>query len=74
MSTESLERGLGRIEGRVETVLVKIELFVEQQKVHADLISAVEKRTTELEKWQSRVLGGATVLGVVGGIIAKVFL
>ena len=62
---DSLERALGRVEGRVEMVLGKIDVFLETQEAH-------DKRITKLEDWKAGILGGAAVLGFIGAALAKV--
>lgn len=65
--TDSIERTLGRLEGKMDSVL-------ESLREGREVMETLESRTAVLERWQSRVLGGALVAGFVSGIVAKVLL
>lgn len=62
--TDSMERSLGRLEGKVDSILAS------QAESKASL-DRLESRTATLERWRSQMLGGAAVAGFVGGIIVK---
>lgn len=63
MSVE-IERALGRIEG-------KLDLLIPATEVTNARVSAVSARVSKLEKWQSKVLGGAVVAGFLLGLIMR---
>lgn len=62
--TDSVERSLGRLEG-------KLDGLVASQKQANEALDRLENRTSTLERWRSQMLGGAAVAGFVSGIIAK---
>jgi hypothetical protein len=59
-----IERALGRIEG-------KLDLLIPATEVTNARVSAVSARVSKLEKWQSKVLGGAVVAGFLLGLIMR---
>ena len=63
MSVE-IERALGRIEG-------KLDLLIPATEVTNARVSAVSARVSKLEKWQSKVLGGAVVAGFLLGLTMR---
>lgn len=72
--SDSLDRAIGRIEGRVEMVLGKIDVVLSQQAVQTEALDKVAQRTAALERWQSKMVGAAAVAGVIGGAVAKALL
>lgn len=64
--TDSIERTLGRLEGKMDSV-------IESLKEGREVMEALDSRTAKLERWQSRVMGGAAVAGFVAGIVARLF-
>lgn len=64
MSESNVERTLGRIEEKLNAALQRQELTDTRLNHHSARISG-------LEKWQSRVLGGAVVGGFVLGVLMR---
>ena len=62
-------RDFGRLEGKVDMVLANQTVQRETSDDHEDRISRIERDSAG---WQGRILGGAAVLGVIGGLLAKV--
>jgi hypothetical protein len=61
---DSVERSLGRLEGKVDSIIKSLE-------DGSEIMARLESRTAVLERWQSRIMGGAVVAGFVAGFIAK---
>lgn len=64
--TDSMERSLGRLEGKVDGMIVA------QQEAKGSL-DRLENRTATLERWRAQMLGGAAVAGFVAGLVARLF-
>lgn len=56
--SESLERALGRLEGKVDRIL--------------DVLPQHEERIVRLETWKARLMGAAALAGFLAGLIARV--
>jgi hypothetical protein len=59
-----IERALGRIEGKLDLLLPAVE--AQEQR-----LTYVAGRVSKLEKWQSKILGGAVVAGFLLGIVMR---
>ena len=64
--TDSVERALGRVEGKLDMVLLG-------QAAHGAALEEVSKRTSKLERWQSKILGAAAVMGFLGSLVLQAF-
>jgi hypothetical protein len=63
MSVE-IERALGRIEG-------KLDLLIPALGVQETRLTSMSGRVSKLEKWQSKVLGGAVAAGFLLGLVMR---
>jgi hypothetical protein len=59
-----IERALGRIEGKLDLLLPSVAAQEERLVVMAG-------RVSKLEKWQSKILGGAVVAGFLLGLVMR---
>jgi hypothetical protein len=59
-----IERALGRIEGKLDLLLPSVAAQEERLVVMAG-------RVSKLEKWQSKILGGAVVAGFLLGLVLR---
>jgi hypothetical protein len=59
-----IERALGRIEG-------KLDLLLPAMAAQETRLSFVTERVSKIEKWQSKVLGGAVVAGFILGLALR---
>jgi hypothetical protein len=59
-----IERALGRIEG-------KLDLLIPALTANEERTGIAEVRISKLEKFQSKLLGGAVVAGFVFGLIMR---
>jgi hypothetical protein len=59
-----IERALGRIEGKLDLLLPSVAAQEERLVVMAG-------RVSKLEKWQSKILGGAVVAGFLLGLALR---
>lgn len=64
--TDSIERSLGRLEGKVDGI-------INTQQEAKESLDRLENRTSTLERWRSQMLGGAAVAGFVAGLVARMF-
>lgn len=62
--TDDLKVMLGQLDGKMDMVLKSLD----EGKV---VMVTLEARTAKLERWQSRLMGGAAVAGFVAGIVAR---
>jgi archaellum component FlaC len=62
--TDSIERSLGRLEGKVDGI-------INTQQEAKESLDRLENRTSTLERWRSQMLGGAAVAGFVASLIAR---
>lgn len=62
--SESIERTLGRIEEKLDG------LVLSHGETKTSLL-LLDGRTTKLERWQSRILGGAVTAGFILGLVAR---
>lgn len=58
--TDSLERALGRLEGKVDQILATLP-------VH-------EARLTRIERWQAKIAGGIALAAFMVGLVVKALL
>lgn len=58
--TDSLERAIGRLEGKVDQILVGL--------------NSHEERLSKVEKWQSKLAGGLALAAFVVGVVVKTLL
>ena len=63
---DSVERALGRMEGKVDMILLG-------QAAHGAALEDVSQRTTKLERWQAKLIGAAAVVGFLFGVGIQVF-
>jgi hypothetical protein len=61
-----LERAVGRLEGIAEN-------YEAEQIANAARHLALSDRMTKMEKWQNRLIGGGSIVGVLIGWIANLF-
>jgi hypothetical protein len=59
-----IERALGRIEGKLDLLLPSVAAQEERLVV-------MSGRVSKLEKWQSKILGGAVVAGFLLGLVLR---
>jgi hypothetical protein len=62
--SQDIERALGRIEGKLDLLLPSVAAQEERLVVMAG-------RVSKLEKWQSKILGGAVVAGFLLGLALR---
>ena len=62
--TDSMERSLGRLEGKVDSILAS-------QSVTQASLDRLESRTSAMERWKAQMMGGAAVAGFLGGFIVR---
>lgn len=65
--SESLERSIGRIEG-------KIDLVLERTAVQAQALEKIDTRVTVIEEWRWKLLGASAAVGAIAGFAVKVLL
>lgn len=61
---DHIERALGRIEG-------KLDLLIPAVNANEERTMKLSSRVSKLEKWQSKLLGGAIVAGFALGLIMR---
>ena len=66
---DGVERRLGNVEGKMDALAVLISRFEAVQ----DRLEAVEPKIESLDRWQSRVIGGAAVIAAFAGGLAGTF-
>jgi hypothetical protein len=62
--SQDIERALGRIEGKLDLLLPSVAAQEER-------LTVMVGRVSKLEKWQSKILGGAVVAGFLLGIVMR---
>lgn len=67
MSNQDTNRDLGRLEGKLDSVLSLLQEHRESQK-------ALEARLTLLENFKAYILGAAAVCSLLGGTLWAFFL
>lgn len=69
--SDSIERGLGRIEGKVDQLLTQFSNHAdEDDERFKDVTSQLEG----LRLWRATVIGGSLALSAMGGILARLLL
>lgn len=61
---DHIERALGRIEG-------KLDLLIPALAANEDRTTKLSSRVSKIEKWQSKMLGGAIVAGFLFGLVMR---
>ncbi len=64
---DSLERTIGRLEGKVDMILAG-------QTVTTVALASHDIRISKVERWQNAALGGAAVVGFGLGIVARILV
>lgn len=64
--SDSLERAIGRLEGKVDMILAG-------QTTATTITNDHEERITKVEKWQAKLIGAGLVIGSIVGFIVKVW-
>jgi hypothetical protein len=62
LMSDEVQRALGRIEGKLDSVL-------EKQESHSDRLDNHGNRLGKLERWQSYTLGAGAAAGVLVGAL-----
>jgi hypothetical protein len=70
MDLNDLHQTIGSMDGKLDMILTRLDKGEEQ---NSERFEAIEARTTKLEGWQNRVLGGAAVVISLAGFI-KLFI
>lgn len=71
---ESIERTLGRIEGKLDAVLAEQALEPDRRKAVYSRFEAQDTRIDLVEKWQVRLIAAGTVALFLIGVGYKVVL
>lgn len=65
--TDSLERALGRLEGKVDQILAG-------QAAHDERLTRADERLTRVERWQSKIAGGIALAAFMIGLVVRALL